>query len=94
MFSTACDSAFIPPMLQSGGLSVLSLVGETEESRQIQGEVLAHVYAVAVNVTIAYGIDCLACQDVFFVNNRFDIKENDKLALDFAFRLSRLFRSR
>jgi hypothetical protein len=28
------------------------------------------------------------------VNNRFDIKENDKLALDFAFRLSRLFRSR
>jgi hypothetical protein len=40
-----------------------------------------------------YGIDCLASQDEFFVNNIFDVKENDEHALDFALNMSRLFRS-
>jgi hypothetical protein len=46
------------------------------------------------NVTAVYEIDCLACQDEFFVNNSLDVKENDEHALDFALHLSRLFRSR
>jgi hypothetical protein len=33
----------------------------------------------------------LACQEEFFVNNPFDVKENDEHATDFALHLSRLF---
>jgi hypothetical protein len=36
-------------------------------------------------------LNCLACQDEFFVNNPFDVKENDPHVLDFALHLSRLF---
>jgi hypothetical protein len=46
------------------------------------------------NFTIVCGIDCLACQDEFLLNNPLDVKENDEHALDFALHLSRLFRSR
>jgi hypothetical protein len=38
--------------------------------------------------------NCLACQEECFVNNPFDVKENDGHALDFALHLSRLFQSR
>jgi hypothetical protein len=41
------------------------------------------------NVTVVCGIDCLACQDKFFVNNPLDVKENYEHAPDFTFRLSR-----
>jgi hypothetical protein len=44
-------------------------------------------------VTVVCGIDCLAFQDEFFVNNPSDVKENDYHALYFALRLSCLFRS-
>jgi hypothetical protein len=37
------------------------------------------------------GIGCLADQDKFFANNPFDVKANDEHAVDFAFRLFRLF---
>jgi hypothetical protein len=45
------------------------------------------------NVTVVYEIDCLVCQDEFFVNNLFDVKENYANSLDFALHLSRHFRS-
>jgi hypothetical protein len=45
-------------------------------------------------ITVVCGIDCLACQDKFFVNNPLDVKENDEHALDFAHHLSCLFWSR
>jgi hypothetical protein len=32
-------------------------------------------------VTAVWGIDCLACQDEFFVNNPLDVKENYEHAL-------------
>jgi hypothetical protein len=43
-------------------------------------EVTLHFHAVAVKVTIVCGIDCLACQDEFFVKNTLDVKENDEHA--------------
>jgi hypothetical protein len=45
-------------------------------------------------VTVVRGIDCLACQDEFFVNITLDVKENNEYVLDFALHLSHLFRSR
>jgi hypothetical protein len=39
------------------------------------------------------GIDCLVCQDEFFLNKTLDVKENEEHALDFALHLSRLFQS-
>jgi hypothetical protein len=33
-------------------------------------------------------IDCLDCQDEFFVNNALDIKENDEHALGFTLHVS------
>jgi hypothetical protein len=47
-----------------------------------------------LEVSIVSGIDCMACQYKFFVNNSLEIKGNDEHALDFAFHLSRLFRPR
>jgi hypothetical protein len=49
--------------------------------------------ANASQVTVVCGIDCLAYQDKFFVNNPLDVKENYEHGLDFALYLSRLFRS-
>jgi hypothetical protein len=42
-------------------------------------------------ITVVYGIDCMACQDEFLVNNSLDIKENEEHALDFTLHLSCLF---
>jgi hypothetical protein len=36
---------------------------------KVRGEVFVHFHAVAVKVTVMCRIDCLACQDEFFVNN-------------------------
>jgi hypothetical protein len=58
---------------------------------KVRGEVLARFHTVAVKVTVVCGIGRLACQDEFFVNNPFHVKEHDERALDFALQLSRLF---
>jgi hypothetical protein len=42
-------------------------------------------------VTAVCGIDCLVCQDEFFVNNPLDIEENVEHGLEFAVHLSHLF---
>jgi hypothetical protein len=55
---------------------------------EVQGEVFAHSHVVALKVTGVCEIDCLACQDEFFVNNPLDVKENNEHALDFALHLS------
>jgi hypothetical protein len=44
-------------------------------------EVIAHFHVVAVKVC---GIDCMACQDEFFVKNPANVKEDDEHALDFS----------
>jgi hypothetical protein len=44
-----------------------------------------------VNVTVVCGIDCLACQGKFFMDNPLDVKENEEHVLDFALHLSHLF---
>jgi hypothetical protein len=36
------------------------------------------------NVTVVFGIDCLACQDELFVNNSRDVEGNDEHALDLS----------
>jgi hypothetical protein len=55
----------------------------------------AHFHAVTVKChTVVCRINCLACQDKFFVNNPLEAKENDDLAVDFSLHLSRLFQSR
>jgi hypothetical protein len=46
------------------------------------------------NISVVWGIDCLGCQDKFFVNNPLDVKESDEPALDFALHLSCLIWSR
>jgi hypothetical protein len=53
----------------------------------------AHFHAFTIKVTIVCRIDCLACQDKFFMNNLPDIKENVELSLDFALHLSHLWQS-
>jgi hypothetical protein len=48
----------------------------------------SHIFTQSpYNVIVVCGIDCLACQDEFFVNNFLDVKENYEHALH----LSRLF---
>jgi hypothetical protein len=42
---------------------------------KVRGEVFAHFHAVAVKVTVVFGIDCMACQDESFVNNPLDVKK-------------------
>jgi hypothetical protein len=49
---------------------------------KFRGEVFTHYYAA---ITVVCGIDCLACQDEFFMGNPIDIKENDEHDLDFLF---------
>jgi hypothetical protein len=59
------------------------------------GAKCSHIFTQSPqNVTIVCGIDCLACQDKFFVNNSLDAKEKDENALDFALHLFGLLRSR
>jgi hypothetical protein len=59
---------------------------------KVRGEVFVHFHAVAVKVTVVCRIDCLACQDEFFVNTPFDVKDNDEHALDLALHLSHFLR--
>jgi hypothetical protein len=55
-------------------------------------KVSSHIFMQSPqNVTVVCGIDCLACQNEFFVNNTLDAKENDEHTLDFALHLPRLF---
>jgi hypothetical protein len=42
---------------------------------------------------VVSGTDRLACREAFFVNNPLEVKEIYEHALDFALRVSRLFRS-
>jgi hypothetical protein len=49
---------------------------------KVRDEVPAHVHAFDIKVTEVCGIDCLACQDEFFVNNSFGVKENNEHALE------------
>jgi hypothetical protein len=58
---------------------------------KVRGKVFAHFHAFDVKVTEVCGIDCLAYQDEFFVNNPFGVKENNEHVLECAFHLSRLF---
>jgi hypothetical protein len=60
---------------------------------KVRGELFAHFHAVALKVTAVWGIDCLACQDEFFVNNLPVVKYSDEHALYFGLHLSLLFRS-
>jgi hypothetical protein len=61
---------------------------------KVRREVFTHFQAVAVKVTVVYGINRLACQNEFFVNNPLDVNENDEHSLDFAPYFSNLFRYR
>jgi hypothetical protein len=36
---------------------------------KVQGDIFAYFQAVAIKVTVLCGIDCLACQNLFFENN-------------------------
>jgi hypothetical protein len=58
---------------------------------KVRDEFFAHVHAVAVNVTVICEIDCLACQDEFFVINPLDAKENDEHAFTLLFTCLALF---
>jgi L-lysine 2,3-aminomutase len=49
---------------------------------KVWGEVSAYLHTVAIKVTVVCGIDCLVCQNKFFVNNPLDVKENYEHALD------------
>jgi hypothetical protein len=42
--------------------------------QKVQGKVFAHFHSVTVNGTMVCRINCLACQDKFFVNNPLDVK--------------------
>jgi hypothetical protein len=109
-------------LCQYGGLSFLSLIGETEKSKvggddshivfgqklkcemvrccdattstfaaKVRREVFAHFMHSPYNVIVVGGIDCLAFQEEFFVNNLIDVKENDEHSLAFVLHLPRLF---
>jgi hypothetical protein len=58
-------------------------VSEGQQVAKVRDEVFTHFHAVATKVTVVCRIDCLACQDEFFVNNPLDVKENVEHALDF-----------
>jgi hypothetical protein len=52
------------------------------------GEKSLHIFKQAPhNITVVCGIDSLASQDEFFVNNPLDVEENGEHALDLALRL-------
>jgi hypothetical protein len=50
--------------------------------------------AVFAHVTVVCRIDCMACQEDFFVNYPLDAKEHDEHALDFVLHPSHLLQSR
>jgi hypothetical protein len=47
-----------------------------------QGEVFTYFHTVAIKVKVVCGIDSLACQDEFSVNDLLDVNENYEHALD------------
>jgi hypothetical protein len=53
-----------------------------------RGEVFARFHVVAVKLTVVCRLDCLACQDEFFMNSLLNVKENNEHALDFVLDLS------
>jgi hypothetical protein len=58
------------------------------------GEKSSHILMQLLqNLTTVCEIDCLACQDEFFVNDPLDVKENDEHAHGFALHISHLFQS-
>jgi hypothetical protein len=43
------------------------------------GKKSSHIYTQSLqNITVVGGTDCLACQEEYFVNSTFDVKENDE----------------
>jgi hypothetical protein len=40
---------------------------------KVRDEVFANSHAAALKATVIYGINCLACQEKFFVNNPLDV---------------------
>jgi multisubunit Na+/H+ antiporter MnhG subunit len=42
---------------------------------KVKDDVFTYFHAVAKNAMVVYGINCLACQDRFSVNNSLDVKE-------------------
>jgi hypothetical protein len=57
----------------------------------IRGEVFAHFNTVTVNVTVVCEIDCLACQDEFFVNNTLDVRKMMSMPLSLLFTCLTIF---
>jgi hypothetical protein len=51
-----------------------------------KGEVFAQFHAV----TVVCGMDCLTCQNEYFVNNPLDVKEIDSLVIIFHWRFAAL----
>jgi hypothetical protein len=41
---------------------------------KVQRDVFAQFHTVAIKVTVVSGIDCLACQGEFFINDHLDVK--------------------
>jgi hypothetical protein len=60
---------------------------------KVREEVSTHFTQSPSNVTVVCRVDCLACQDEFFVNNTLDAKEHYERCLDCALHLSCLFQS-
>jgi hypothetical protein len=58
------------------------------------GDVLHNFMQSLYNTTVVCEVHRLAFQDEFFVKYPLDVKENKENALDVAFLLARLFRSR
>jgi hypothetical protein len=65
--------------------TITSLVAE------FRGEDFANFHAFALYAIVVCRIDCLACQDEFFVKNLLDVKDNYDHTLEFALQLSRFF---
>jgi hypothetical protein len=61
---------------------------------KVCAEVFSCFHAVTMKRPCSMEIDCLACQDKFFVNNRLAMRENNEHSLDFALHQSRFFRPR
>jgi hypothetical protein len=52
----------------------------------------SHIFTyLPKNITVVCGIDCLACQDEFFMKNTLDVEESDDHTPGFSLGLSCLF---
>jgi hypothetical protein len=54
-------------------------------ANKVWGKVFARFYTVDVNVRVVCRIDCLACQDEFFVNNPLYVKKKMSMLLTLLF---------